>query len=127
MSTTLFVYGTLLRGERNAVELAGARFVGEARTLPRYTLVDCGAWPTLVEAGTTSVRGELYAVPPGVLARLDAFEDHPRLFRRQAVALVGGLPAEAYLAPTNIAGPVIASGDWRGVARLRARAASGHP
>lgn len=97
--TVLFVYGTLKRGQCNHGLLAGQQFLGEAVTEPGYRLVDLGAYPGLVrdEAGGRAVGGELWAVTPSCLAELDAFEDVPRLFVRQPVAVAGHLgPVWAY-------------------------------
>jgi gamma-glutamylcyclotransferase (GGCT)/AIG2-like uncharacterized protein YtfP len=59
-SMRLFVYGSLLFGEIHNARLGGSRLLGEARTEPRYTLVDLGPYPALLDEGTTSVSGELY-------------------------------------------------------------------
>ena len=116
--TRLFVYGSLLPGEANEVRLAGARLLGLARTVARYRLVDCGAWPGLLEGGATSVLGALFEVDDALLSRLDAFEGHPELFRRTSVALEGGGAAEAYLLATpGLARSEIPSGDFRAHAR----------
>ena len=48
MSFVLFVYGTLQRGQRNQRLLRGQRFLGVARTVPRYRLYDAGAYPAFV-------------------------------------------------------------------------------
>jgi gamma-glutamylaminecyclotransferase len=111
---TLFVYGSLLRGERNHGRLEGARFLGPARTLARYALYDLGAYPGLTE-GSSAVEGELYEVDARQLAALDAFENHPRFYRRGPVVLAGGGRAETYLLTrAQVAGrPVVSLGSWR--------------
>lgn len=116
----LFVYGTLMRGEPNHRLLSRTRFLGAALTAPCFELADLGDTPGLVAGGRTAVAGELYAVGPRTLARLDRFEHHPFLYRRATIPLADGSPAEAYLMPpVAVAGcPVIAAGDWR---RRRAR------
>ena len=43
MKVQVMVYGTLMRGERNHRHMTGARFVREARTAARFTLVDRSA------------------------------------------------------------------------------------
>jgi gamma-glutamylaminecyclotransferase len=110
----LFVYGSLLSGERHHDHLGASRLVGPATTEPAYTLVDLGAYPALVAEGATSVSGELYEVDADVLAALDDFEGHPDEYRRTPVRLVGGDAAEAYVLPREKAshGRVIASGSW---------------
>jgi gamma-glutamylaminecyclotransferase len=121
--TRLFVYGTLLAGEPGHRLLAHARFVAEGRTKPVFRLHDLGAFPGLVPGGEHAVAGEVYEVDEQTLAALDAFEDHPRFYRRTRIALEDGTTAEAYLlSPEQIEGrPVIDSGSWR--ARRKARRA----
>jgi gamma-glutamylcyclotransferase (GGCT)/AIG2-like uncharacterized protein YtfP len=111
----LFVYGTLMRGERGHDLLAGATLVGEAATEPTFALVDLGSFPALVPGGETSVRGEIYRVPATQLAALDDYEGHPTFYRRTPIRLAGGARAEAYLIrPEQAASyPRIASGNWR--------------
>jgi gamma-glutamylaminecyclotransferase len=112
--TRLFVYGTLLSGERSHRRLRGSRFLGVACTEPRYTLVSLGPYPALVEGGAISVMGELYEVPGRLLPALDLFEGHPDLYRRRDIRLLREVDAEAYLlVPTQEHAEVIESGDWR--------------
>ena len=114
-TTRVFVYGTLLRGEGNHDLLADAELVGPARTLPRFTLHDLGAFPGLVEGGTHAVLGEVYLVGRDTLARLDRLEGHPSFYRRVAVTLEDGTSVETYVLPRERVAscPVISSGSWR--------------
>lgn len=120
----LFVYGTLRRGEPNHPKLGDARFVGEARTRPKYDLVDFGGFPALLERGNTSVIGEIYDVTAERLSELDAFEDVPTLYERKLVELDAAFGdraahgrdhALAYVMRPDTAqrAPQIACGDWR--------------
>ena len=111
----LFVYGSLLRGEDNAHVIASARFVGEARTAPGFTLVDLGPYPALVRGGDTGVAGEIYEVDAAEVAALDDFEGHPDLYVREPIGLDDCSAAAAYLLPAGRAAgfPVIAGGAWR--------------
>jgi len=110
----IFVYGTLLSGERNHARLDGARLVGTARTEARFTLVDLGHFPALWESGTTAVVGEVYAVTPQLLAALDRFECVPSLYERLRVPLEGGRVVDAYVQRVTFRpAPTIPSGDWR--------------
>lgn len=110
----IFVYGTLLRGESNHRELGPARYLAEARTLPRYELVDLGHYPALLEHGHDAVSGELYDVPDSWVAHLDLFEDVPTLYERKTIALASGA-AIGYVMRRELAGAAqrIASADWR--------------
>lgn len=112
--TVVFVYGSLLRGERNHGQMAGARFLGPARTLARYALYHLGNYPGMTE-GSQAIEGELYEVDARRLAALDAFEGHPNYFRRGPVVLEGGGRAEGYLLTrAQVAGrPLVPSGSWR--------------
>jgi gamma-glutamylaminecyclotransferase len=95
--TTVFVYGTLLRGGSGHHHLAGGRFLGPARTEPAWTLIDLGAYPALRPGGSSPIPGELYAVDDALLAALDRWEEVPTLYRRTAVALEGGGEAQAWV------------------------------
>ena len=112
---SVFVYGTLMREEYNHGLLAGDRFLGEAATTPEFTLVNLGAYPALIDDGTTSVKGEVYEVEAMTLAALDRLEGHPIYYRRRMITLADGRRVLAYLMPPEkMAGrPVIEHGDWR--------------
>ena len=113
--TTLFVYGSLLRGERNHSLLAGARFLRETATSTGFALVDLGDYPGMVKAARGAVAGELYEVDGETLRALDELEGHPRLYWRTEIVLVDRTPAQAYLLPPERARgrAGIPSGDWR--------------
>lgn len=122
-ATRVFVYGTLQAGERNHGLMAGARFLGAARSEPRYELLDLGTHPALLEGGSSSVEGELYALDAAGLARLDRFESEDDDYARRELALLGGQRAFAWFAPQRARGaPAIASGSWRVRQAQRARA-----
>lgn len=127
-SDLLFVYGTLLRGERLAHELSG-RIAGDVRlAVGRGVLLDLGDYPGLVldapDAGP--VRGELVVLAHAAtaLAALDEVEGfiggghRDNLYERRRVTVRSGDGA-LWLAWTYVfvgdregARP-IASGDWR--------------
>jgi gamma-glutamylaminecyclotransferase len=111
--TRLFVYGTLLRGERAQDLMADGVFVESAVTEPRFTLVDLDDYPALVDFGTLAVHGEVYLVNTTVLLRLDEYEGGE--YVRQTVKLQNSKPASAYIwtAARFDRYPTIASGDWR--------------
>lgn len=115
----LFVYGTLLPGQRNAHLLARATNLGARTTLPVFELLDMGTYPALVASGSTAVHGEVFIVDAELLARLDALEEHPNLYIRQPIELLGGERAHAYVLPRERArgGRPVPAGDWRSHAR----------
>jgi gamma-glutamylaminecyclotransferase len=111
----LFVYGTLLSGERSHERLGTAERLGEAKTAPIFHLVDVGPYPAIVADGTTAVAGELYRVDAGLLRELDVFEQVPLLFKRFRILLDDGSLADAYVMdPDQARGKRrIPQGDWR--------------
>ena len=113
----VFVYGSLLAGEESHALLRRATFVRSARTSPHFTLRDLGAFPAMFSEGTHSVNGEVYEVDVAVLAELDRFEDHPRLYVRKTISLEDGESSEAYLMDEDEDVPreesTIPSGCWR--------------
>ncbi len=111
----LFVYGTLMRDGVRARHLEGQRFLGAARTVPRYALYDLGAYPGLVEENPGSaVAGELYEVETGLIALLDRVEGAPELYRLLPIELEGrNETVHAYVYQRDTAGhPRLAEGRW---------------
>lgn len=99
--TTLFLYGTLKRGQRNHGLMRGQVFLGTAVTEARYVLVDCGPYPGLIEpaAGGRAVKGELWRVDADALVRLDSLEAVPYLYVRRELLIAapeGAGTVEAY-------------------------------
>ena len=75
--TEIFVYGTLQRAGGNHGQLAGQRWVAEARTQAAYRLYALDGYPGMVAAGPGKGRripGEIWAVDAACLTRLDQFE-----------------------------------------------------
>jgi gamma-glutamylaminecyclotransferase len=111
----LFVYGSLLRGERDHALLEGASFVGEARTAPSYTLVDLGPYAALLENGRVSVAGQLYLIDKKQRFAIDVKRECPVLFQRILVRLDDDTTAETYaMHDEQVRGKRrIGHGDWR--------------
>ena len=92
----LFVYDSLMQGERDHALLQGATFVGSLRTAPLYTLYEVGPYAALVGSGAVSVLGELYVIDRQRRFELDVKRQYPALFQRLDVTLEDGTSAEAY-------------------------------
>jgi gamma-glutamylcyclotransferase (GGCT)/AIG2-like uncharacterized protein YtfP len=124
----LFVNGTLMRGLALHANLAGAVFLGEASTAPRYRLYSIGdRHPGMFKVADdgVAVQGELYEVPPRVWRRVEAGEP-PGLYRGP-VELADGRQVEGILFPRALAEgqhrDISAWGGWR--AYLASRSANG--
>ena len=115
----LFVNGTLMRGLELHGNLAGAEFVEEISTAPRYrvhTIGDVHPGMYRVEDGETgaSIPGELYLVPLEVL--LKVIEGEPPGLYRGPVELSDGrvVPGILYKREMAEQHPEITSyGGWR--------------
>lgn len=114
-----FVYGTLRKGYGNHPILEDSLFVGNAKSLPQYTMLHLGGFPGVVAGGTTSIVGELYDVDDETLANLDRLEGHPNFYKRASISVHDGCcvwNAETYLLPVEWLNEyrqaIIKSGDW---------------
>ena len=95
----IFVYGTLMSGQRASGYLDGCELLG------RYCLSDCamynlGAYPGIVPQEGESVVGEVYRVPADRLPELDAYEGEGSLYHRRPVTVEregSSVPAQAYI------------------------------
>ncbi len=96
-SNQVFVYGTLLRGERASGYLHSAALVGEA-VLRGYAMYDLGSYPGIVEESGEAVVGEVYCVNNDLLDKLDEYEGEGFLYRRTTVQveLATGEKADAF-------------------------------
>ena len=112
----VFVYGTLLTGERNA------RWAMNARRQKAWTLgtiYDTGwGYPAFVKRGRTRIVGELLTVNEAGFRSMDQLEGYPRLYRREQIQinLVGGGRVLAWVYIMNHLpekATVIEGGDWR--------------
>jgi len=100
-SSLIFVYGTLLNGQRNHDYLRGAVALGAVCTEAEYRLVSLGSYPALRNYGDAAILGELYLVNSSTLAALDRLEGHPDFYRRGLVKLNDGRTALTYFLPAD--------------------------
>lgn len=71
------VYGSLLKGLHNHNSYLGeAKYIGEFQTEPKFTMVDLGSFPGLLNDGNTSVSMEVYDVDDVQLSELDRLEGY---------------------------------------------------
>jgi len=115
----VFVYGTLRPGQANHGRLLAGREMAPA-VLDGHEL-RLGTWPWVQAAAGSSVAGEVVAVEPDLLDRIDRLEDVVGgLYRRARVPVRladgGEVEAWTYLAGSVAAtgGRLIPKGDWLG-------------
>lgn len=103
-----------MRGERYHHLLEDSRLAGPAKTAPRYTLVDLGDYPALLEGGEDAVAGEVFVVARRLVPVLDELEGHPEYYRRALIELEGGVRVTGYLfVERTVLAPRVAGGSWR--------------
>jgi gamma-glutamylaminecyclotransferase len=114
-TSRLFVYGTLLSGERDHSLLKDSQRLDVVSTEPAFELVDIGAYAAMVPGGRIAILGELYALDLKTLADIDVRRQVPILFRRVQIRLADGSQAGSYLMdPEQVRGRRrLAHGDWR--------------
>ncbi len=111
----IFVYGTLMQGERAHSYLADAKFIGEYR-LKDYALYNLGWYPGIRPKKDSSVIGEVYEIDAGMLLRMDAYEGEGHLYNRMPVVAEnenGRIDVQAYVYAREIRSGIIEGGDWR--------------
>jgi gamma-glutamylcyclotransferase (GGCT)/AIG2-like uncharacterized protein YtfP len=118
----LFVNGTLMRGQPLHRNLDGAKFLGAARTAPRYRLYSIAdRHPGMFESKDSGicVHGELYEMSAKVWQRIVATEP-PNLYKG-LVELQDGTTVDGILYPRELAQgrhrDISAFGDWREYAK----------
>lgn len=92
----LFTYGTLKRGGKLHGILKNAKFVGPT-TIKGSLWMQDGSWYPAATEGPNTIHGELYDhISPHLMARLDAAEGCPFLFKREMVKTGAGQEAWVY-------------------------------
>ena len=95
----IFVYGTLMSGQRASGYLDGCALLGRY-CLRDYAMYNLGAYPGIVPQEGETVVGEVYCVPADRLPELDAYEGEGSLYHRRAVTVEregSRVPAQAYV------------------------------
>ena len=105
-SRPVFVYGTLMRGQRANHLMSGSDFAG-CFLLKDYAMYHLGSYPGIVPCAGESVMGELYFVSEEMIARMDCYEREGDLYLRRSVTLTAGEnthTAEVYVYNRDVSG-----------------------
>ena len=114
----VFVYGTLREGDvRNGVlkdmqELGQAEFIKDATTYGIYKMVDLGAFPGIIDGGSTSIVGEIWGIDKYTKQYLDLMEGVPLLYEDKPIQIEDEEDVFAYFLVRHKGYPEIKSGDW---------------
>ena len=80
----IFVYGTLMSGQRASGYLDGCELLGRY-CLRDYAMYNLGAYPGIVPKKGETVFGEVWNIPVARLPELDAYEGEGSLYHRRTV------------------------------------------
>ena len=89
-----------------------SEFLSTHITEPKFTLVNLGAYPAVIDRGTTAIHGELYRISESTFSSLDKLEGYPEYYSR---ILIPTEYCDAWMYTLAKAGssyPVIESGIW---------------
>jgi gamma-glutamylcyclotransferase (GGCT)/AIG2-like uncharacterized protein YtfP len=127
----IFTYGTLMSSLHNHYLLEDQNFLGQARTVDRFSLLVSPSYlPYLTGRSifglVSEVIGEVYEVTPRCLAQLDALERHPTWYERRPLLVdINGIKTqvEAYFCdypgqPGHL--EVVPNGDYKHFLRTKA-------
>lgn len=90
IGAALFVYGTLKSGHPNNYLLNSQRYLGVAKTQPKYQMYRYSSYPALIKSSDANfgILGELYEVHDNCFNFLDEFEGTSSgLFKRDFIEL----------------------------------------
>ena len=82
----VFVYGTLMRGQRANDMLKDSKYLG-VYCLKDYGMFSCGSYPGIKEMKGDQVIGEVYEIDEEILSNLDRYEGEGSLYCRSEVVV----------------------------------------
>ena len=113
-TTLVFVYGTLMSGQRAHSFLGGSPLLGTWQ-LKDYAMYDLGRYPGIVEKNGHHVFGEVYEIPMALLASMDEYEEEGSLYHRRTVTVTKDgiqLEAQAYIYAHEVDPGTLMGGRW---------------
>lgn len=110
----VFVYGTLLSGERNNLFLQNPEYklLGNCK-VTGFTMYNLGAFPACVrDYSFNTINGEVWEISDGRLDCLDGLEGYPNFYNREEIPTEFGY-AWIYIHTKEPNAEVIKSGNWK--------------
>ena len=95
----VFVYGTLMKGQRAHHLLEGCTPLGTWH-LYGYAMYNLGNYPGILEQEGKSVIGEVYLIPEAFWKAMDEYEEEGTLYHRRTVTVTNGekqMEVQAYI------------------------------
>ena len=113
-TTLVFVYGTLMSGQRAHHFLEGGTLLG-TWLLHGYAMYNLGRYPGIVKKEGHHVIGEAYEIPNTLLARMDEYEEEGSLYHRRTVSVTRDaeqLEVQAYIYARTVDPDTLMQGRW---------------
>lgn len=102
----VFVYGTLMRGQRAHHMLETSEYAG-VYSLQDYAMYHLGRYPGIVARPGEVTVGEVYFVTDDMLRSMDEYEDEGYLYHRRTVTVTQGeqrLEVQVYVYALSVEG-----------------------
>lgn len=115
-SHAVFVYGTLMQGQRAEHMLNTSVYAGKV-LLQDYAMYHLGSYPGIKPAQGEQVFGELYYVDDETLSQMDEYEENGSLYHRTPVVVWQGqqqMDAQVYVYAKNVEGKPLMAVPWNG-------------
>lgn len=112
----VFVYGTLMRGQRAHHLLAGGRCLG-AFVLENYAMHHLGRYPGIKPCPGERVYGEVYEVDDDAVEQMDRYEGNGSLYNRvcaRAVCPERMVEVQVYVYGQSVEGMPLMPEPWGG-------------
>ena len=110
----VFVYGTLMKGERASYMLEDSVFVGKF-LLKDYAMYNLGRYPGIQPCNGETVFGEVYFVDAETREELDRYEEEGSLYDRKTVTVSAEeltMCAEVYIYRGSVIGKELMRRPW---------------
>lgn len=112
------VYGSLRKNLHNHYYIENAKYLGEFKTEPLFSLYNLGSFPGLKENGNTSITMEIYEVNEQESKNVDSLEGYSKnipatFYDKIDIETPYGI-ASTYIYVNNISEDrLVESGDWK--------------
>ena len=88
MNKLVFVYGSLKKGSHNHGVLGDSKMLGRGNTVEKFTMLDLGSYPAVIDGDDYVIQGELYEVRPLAFESVEFLEGYPEFYNRKETPII---------------------------------------
>ena len=102
----IFVYGTLMQGQRAHHLMAGAHYIGKGQ-LNDFAMYHLGRYPGIIPCPGEVTFGEVYSVSDEMISQMDGYEREGDLYLRKTVTIQmedGDIQSQVYVYNRDVTG-----------------------